>query len=170
MWFRNRQDEGVVYDSYFQPIKVETVALILTVVSVFFVYKIYYSDVFQIECCIDEWTTGIRTDCAFTTAAYRDIYVDHLRCLQDFISHDKKYGKDNIVGNIIEKLYNRGRLVLWPHPHWLSSLYNRFHAGAQPVSHLKTRTISTTAFNAAIKEYEGDSNSESDGETGDMSN
>jgi hypothetical protein len=42
MWFRNRQDEGVVYDNYFQPIKVETLALVLTVVSVLSVYKIYY--------------------------------------------------------------------------------------------------------------------------------
>ena len=35
MWFRNRQDEGVVYVNYFQPIKVETIALVLAVVSVF---------------------------------------------------------------------------------------------------------------------------------------
>lgn len=37
MWFRNRQDEGVVYDKCFNPIKAEMVALVLTVVCFGFI-------------------------------------------------------------------------------------------------------------------------------------
>jgi hypothetical protein len=33
MWFRNRRDEGVHYEEFFRPIKPETIALVLTVVS-----------------------------------------------------------------------------------------------------------------------------------------
>jgi hypothetical protein len=33
MWFRNRRDEGVQYEDFFRPIKPETIALVLTVVS-----------------------------------------------------------------------------------------------------------------------------------------
>lgn len=33
MWFANRNDEGVVYPKYFDPIPVEVVALVLTGVS-----------------------------------------------------------------------------------------------------------------------------------------
>jgi hypothetical protein len=33
MWFANRNDEGVVYHKYFNPIPVEVVVLVLTAVS-----------------------------------------------------------------------------------------------------------------------------------------
>ncbi|KAG1902164.1 uncharacterized protein F5891DRAFT_949248 [Suillus fuscotomentosus] len=35
MWFANRSDEGIVYAKYFDPLPVQTIALILTAVSVF---------------------------------------------------------------------------------------------------------------------------------------
>ena len=44
MWFRNRQDEGVVYDQYFHPIKVEMLALVLTAASTLFYKKFYHSN------------------------------------------------------------------------------------------------------------------------------
>ncbi|KAF8954315.1 hypothetical protein BDZ97DRAFT_1913946 [Flammula alnicola] len=133
MWFRNRQDEGVIFEGYFRPIRPETIALVLTV----------------IDCCIDEWITGIRTDVAFSGAAYRDVYIEHLKCLKEFDNHAQAKGLD-ILGNIREKLYNRGR----------------FHAGAQPLSQVGIRALPTRAFDAAIKEYEEDTTTESDGETG----
>lgn len=137
MWFRNRQDEGIKFNKYFHPIKPEMVALVLTV----------------IDCCIDEWMTGIRADCAFTTAAYRDTYLEHLQCIEEFKSHDERHGNNKIFDNISLKLYNRGR----------------FHGGAQPISLAKMRVISSSAFEAAIKEYKEDEVTESDGETGIMS-
>ncbi|KAF8954048.1 hypothetical protein BDZ97DRAFT_1766789 [Flammula alnicola] len=121
MWFHNRQDEGVIFDGYFRPIRPETIALVLTV----------------IDCCIDEWITGIRTDVAFTGAIYHDVFIEHLKCLKDF-DDCAKAKKLDILGNIQEKLYNRGR----------------FHAGAQPISKVGVRALPTSAFDAAIKEYE----------------
>ncbi|KAF9562391.1 hypothetical protein CPC08DRAFT_381138 [Agrocybe pediades] len=135
MWFRNRQDIGVTYDSFFSPFRHETIALVLTV----------------IECCIDEWVTGIRTDCAFTSSVYRTVYEDHIKCIRDFIAFtEEKPASRGLVPNICEKLYNRGR----------------FHAGAQPVSKAAARLIPNSAFAAAVEEYTNDSSTETDGEDG----
>jgi hypothetical protein len=109
MWFRNRQDEGVVYDKYFHPMKAETVALVLTVVIKLFINASLVLTCSKMDCCIDEWMTGIRTECAFTTAAYRDTYNEHIRCIKDFLVHDEANGNNRIFENISEKLYNRGR-------------------------------------------------------------
>ena len=43
----------------------------------------------------------------------------------------------------------------------------RFHAGAQPISSAGAPTISDSAFHAALKDYEEDSETETDGENGD---
>ncbi|KAF8229109.1 hypothetical protein L208DRAFT_1402691 [Tricholoma matsutake] len=77
MWFRNKQDEGITYSSYFNPFTILAHALVLT----------------AIECCINEWITGIKTDIPFTTALYQD----------------KHTGKHDILTNILLKIYNRGR-------------------------------------------------------------
>lgn len=45
----------------------------------------------------------------------------------------------------------------------------RFHSGAQPISSASTSAVSTNAFAAALKEYEEESQTESDGENGDLS-
>ncbi|KAG1867249.1 hypothetical protein DFJ58DRAFT_911671 [Suillus subalutaceus] len=54
MWFANRCDEGIVHAKYFDPLPVQTIALILT----------------AIECCIDEWMTGLKEDIKFSSLAY----------------------------------------------------------------------------------------------------
>ncbi|KAF8804477.1 hypothetical protein BYT27DRAFT_7225209 [Phlegmacium glaucopus] len=131
MWFRNKQDEGVVHTVQFNPLTVPALALVLA----------------AIECCIDEWITGIRTDIPFSTTLYKDVYEDHIHCLERF----NKISKQKILPNILIKFYNRGR----------------FHAGAQPISAAGAPTISDTAFYAALKEYEDESQTESDGENGD---
>jgi hypothetical protein len=43
----------------------------------------------------------------------------------------------------------------------------RFHAGAQPISTAGALIISDNAFIATLKEYEDESQTESDGENGD---
>ncbi|KAF8220648.1 hypothetical protein L208DRAFT_1332651 [Tricholoma matsutake] len=131
MWFRNKQDEGVVHAAQFSTLTISALALVLA----------------AIECCIDEWITGVRTDIPFSTALYKDIYEDHIHCLERF----DKITKQQILTNILIKLYNRGR----------------FHAGAQLISTAGTPTISDNAFIAALKEYEDESQTESDGENGD---
>ena len=49
---------------------------------------------------------------------------------------------------------------------YFCTLTGRFHAGAQPISTTGIPTISDSAFEAALKEYEEDSVTESDGENG----
>ncbi|KAF8223383.1 hypothetical protein L208DRAFT_1317082 [Tricholoma matsutake] len=131
MWFRNKQDKGISYSFYFNPFTIPALALILT----------------AIECCIDEWITGIKTDIPFTTALYQDVYEDHLRCLECFEKHTEKHG---ILDNILLKLYNWGR----------------FHSGAQALSTADHPTISDDAFAAALKQYIDESETETDGERG----
>ncbi|KAG2063500.1 hypothetical protein BDR04DRAFT_1037798, partial [Suillus decipiens] len=39
MWFANRHNEGVVYHEYFNPMPIEVIALVLTTVSLLFLYS-----------------------------------------------------------------------------------------------------------------------------------
>lgn len=49
----------------------------------------------------------------------------------------------------------------------LMLLSHRFHSGAQPITPVVTTAVSTSAFTAAIKEYEDNTDTETDGEDGD---
>ena len=62
----------------------------------------------QIECCIDEQISSIRSNVPFTTALYKHVYEDHIHCLEHF----DKVTKQIILPNILIKLYNRGQCVL----------------------------------------------------------
>ncbi|KAG1811780.1 uncharacterized protein BJ212DRAFT_1301810 [Suillus subaureus] len=68
MWFANRSNEGIVYAKYFDPLPVQTMALVLT----------------AIECCIDKWMTGVKEDIKFSLVAYFPVYLLHLNSLQRF--------------------------------------------------------------------------------------
>lgn len=60
----------------------------------------------QIECGIDEWATGIKTDVPFAATEYRGVYEAHLKCLDEFDKHTKKH---ELLDKICMKLYNVGR-------------------------------------------------------------
>ncbi|KAH7918565.1 hypothetical protein BV22DRAFT_1024399 [Leucogyrophana mollusca] len=90
MWFTNKNDEGVVYHHHFKPFPVSALALLLT----------------AIECCIDEWATGTRTDIPFTTQDYRSVYEVHLKCLREFEKHTREHG---LLKKICKKIYTNGR-------------------------------------------------------------
>ncbi|KAL6305982.1 hypothetical protein BKA93DRAFT_775949 [Sparassis latifolia] len=90
MWFANKQDEGIRYHEYFNPISDVTIALVLA----------------AIECGIDEWATGIKEDIAFSAASYKEVYEAHLHCLEDFEKHTVKYG---IVRKLREMLHSNAR-------------------------------------------------------------
>ena len=106
MWFCNKQDEGVIHEENFNPLTIEAVALVLSAVCKFRDY-LQHTQTYrlQIECCIDEWISGIRSDIPFSTALYKDVYQDHIRCLERF----DKVTNQLILPNILVKLYNRGR-------------------------------------------------------------
>ncbi|KAG1892034.1 hypothetical protein F4604DRAFT_1564880, partial [Suillus subluteus] len=75
MWFANRSDEGIVYAKYFDPLPIQTIALILT----------------ALECCIDEWMTGVKEDIKFSSVAYSPVYLLHLNSLQRFEERTAAY-------------------------------------------------------------------------------
>lgn len=63
----------------------------------------------QIECCIDEWATGIKTDVPFYSSDYRSVFDDHLDSIEEFGKHTKKY---QLLDNLLVRIYNRGRSVV----------------------------------------------------------
>ncbi|KAJ6629318.1 hypothetical protein B0H10DRAFT_1776357, partial [Mycena sp. CBHHK59/15] len=91
MWFNNRRDEGAMHPDIFGPeFPRPALALILS----------------SIDCSIDEWATGIKTDVPFTATDYRSVYQEHLKCLAEFEEHTKPH---NILGNILTRMHNIGR-------------------------------------------------------------
>ncbi|KAJ7100313.1 hypothetical protein C8R43DRAFT_851793, partial [Mycena crocata] len=131
MWFNNRRDEGATHPELFGPaFPKPAFALVLA----------------AIECAIDEWATGIKTDVPFTAADYRSVYQDHLKALDEFEKHTTPR---NILGNILTRVHNIGR----------------FHSGAQPItSFAPSMALSRAALDAAVREYDENSVTESDGE------
>ncbi|KAF7366106.1 hypothetical protein MVEN_00487400 [Mycena venus] len=135
MWFNNRRDEGATHPELFGPaFPKPAFALVLT----------------AIECCIDEWATCVKTDIPFTSADYRSIHQEHLKCLDEFENHSAPH---DILGNILTRTHNIGR----------------FHSGAQPLAPKASPSVlSKAALDAAVREYEEDDKTESDGENGDQ--
>ncbi|KAF8144660.1 hypothetical protein K438DRAFT_575568 [Mycena galopus ATCC 62051] len=101
-----------------------------------------------IENSIDEWATGIRTDVPFTANDYRSVYEDHLEALNRFETETQPH---KILDNILVRLHNIGR----------------FHSGSQPLIVATTSSLSQADIKAAIREYEDDEETETDGEEGD---
>ncbi|KAJ7840202.1 hypothetical protein B0H14DRAFT_2512693 [Mycena olivaceomarginata] len=124
MWFNNRRDEGDTHPELFGPaFPKPAFALVLS----------------AIECSIDEWATGVKTDVPFTSADYRSVYQEHLKCLDQFEKHT---APRDILGNILTRTHNIGR----------------FHSGAQPLA----PQASTSALSK-------DEETETDGENGEQS-
>ncbi|KAJ7894480.1 hypothetical protein B0H14DRAFT_3854314 [Mycena olivaceomarginata] len=102
------------------------------------------------ENTIDEYLTGIRTDVPFTANEYRSVYETHLKSLRQFREHTIKY---ELLDKILTRLHN----------------IRRFHAGAQPLSIVPTSTLSIGVLDAALREYEEDLETETEGEQGEHS-
>ncbi|KAJ7732843.1 hypothetical protein B0H16DRAFT_1328495, partial [Mycena metata] len=134
MWFNNRRDEGAKHPEIFGPqFPKPGFALVLS----------------AIECSIDEWATGIKTDIPFTAADYRSVYEEHLKCLDDFEKHTSQ--RADILGSILTRVHNIGR----------------FHSGAQPIAPVaSTSSLSRATLDAAVREFEEDEETEDDGENG----
>ncbi|KAG6818720.1 hypothetical protein H0H93_002504 [Arthromyces matolae] len=130
VWFTNTRDEGVVFTDMFNPMPIPAIALILT----------------AIECNIDEWTTGLKTDKAFYADDYRATYLKHIESLETF---GKATAKHDMLKTMQKRLHNFGRQ----------------HAGATPVALTNDPAIPMSAFIAALKEYEEDDDeTDEDGE------
>ncbi|KAJ7017891.1 hypothetical protein C8F04DRAFT_1278541 [Mycena alexandri] len=102
------------------------------------------------ENTIDEYLTGTRTDIPFTANDYRSVYQTHLHALKEFAEHTAKY---KLLDAILVRMHNIGR----------------FHSGAQPIAQFPTSVLSKDVLDAALKEFEEDSETETEGEHGDHS-
>ena len=105
MWFANKNDEGIKYHIWFKPFPLPALALVLTVVSVMLHHWVVTDVTSQIECCIDKWMTGTRTDMSFMVHDYHGGYDSHLKCLQDFDEVTKEFG---VLKGICAKIYEDG--------------------------------------------------------------
>ncbi|KDQ53782.1 hypothetical protein JAAARDRAFT_61153 [Jaapia argillacea MUCL 33604] len=88
-----------------------------------------------IECRIDKWGTGIKTDIAFTGAEYKRVYEAHVESLQNFGQHTIHY-------SLLDKLQNK------------LSTEGHFYSSAQPLGAIPGVAIPYSAFDATIREYE----------------
>jgi hypothetical protein len=59
-----------------------------------------------------------------------------------------------------------GKFFFWLHYLRIFLMVYRFHTAAQPISQMGIRKLPKSAFDAAIKEYQEDSETETDGESG----
>ncbi|KAI5980564.1 hypothetical protein EDD15DRAFT_2382220 [Pisolithus albus] len=125
MWFANKHDDGVRFHNHFKPFPYPALALVLT----------------AIECCIDEWMTGTRTDIPFSIQEYRGVYESHLKCLQAFEEATRTYA---VLPAICMRLYEAGCI----------------HSGAAPLSAPTEVTVSARVIATAIKEHEEGSTTE----------
>ncbi|KAI9509445.1 hypothetical protein F5148DRAFT_753806 [Russula earlei] len=70
-FFRNKDDVGAVHYEHFSPMPIPIIALTLTVV----------------ECCINEWSDGIRKESSWDEEKYQTVYTSHVSALFDFKAH-----------------------------------------------------------------------------------
>ncbi|KAG6914686.1 hypothetical protein DXG01_015947 [Tephrocybe rancida] len=118
MWFKNKRNEGVVYTDMFYPMPIPALALILK----------------AIECNIDEWVSGTKTDIAFYADNYCTTYMKHIESLKTFSEVTSKHG---LLETMQKRLHNFGRQ----------------HAGAAPTALKDKPAIPMSAFEVALKEY-----------------
>jgi len=70
-FFRDKGDVGVIRQEHFSPMPIPIIAFTLTVV----------------ECCINEWSEGIRKDSSWDDAKLQAVYASHVASLFDFKAH-----------------------------------------------------------------------------------
>jgi hypothetical protein len=60
------------------------------------------------ECCIDEWLTGVREDIKFASVTYSPVYLVHLESLQRFEERTAAY---KLLAKIRDNILDVARLV-----------------------------------------------------------
>src|SRR5713226_635332 len=68
-----------------------------------------YTRYHQIECCIDEWSTGTRKQSSWKEGRYKTNYFSHLNSLRDLESHGQQ-GRD-VLRQIQNELLKAARYV-----------------------------------------------------------
>nr|VWO96078.1 Pyriculol/pyriculariol biosynthesis cluster transcription factor 1 [Ganoderma boninense] len=90
VYYKNRNDDGVIHDNIYRPFPFVGLALILTAV--------HNS---KIHCAIEEWATGTHTKHQFSENKYKTIYANILRDLRTFEAASKE---DKILTQNVRRL------------------------------------------------------------------
>ncbi|KAH9013321.1 hypothetical protein EDB85DRAFT_2034004 [Lactarius pseudohatsudake] len=93
IWFNDRSSDGIVFQSSFNPMPYEAIALVLAV----------------IECCIDEWSKGSWAEIPFTYEDYKEVYSRHLEALKGLTSQGLSSRHCDPLHKFRQDIYNEGR-------------------------------------------------------------
>jgi len=113
-WFRTRDDVGVVNHEHFSPMPVPIIAITLTVV----------------ECCIDEWSSGMRQDSSWDDEKFQAVYTSHVSSLFDFKAHSPT--SNDVLNQLQCDLLKDARVHAGAPPHPITEP-GRFPPGALDV-------------------------------------
>jgi len=93
LWFQDKDDVGVVFHEYFDPIPLKVIALVAAVV----------------ECCIDGWSDGTYKESTWKEARHKMNYYAHLNSLLDINSHGPRYEGKDLLQQIQQDLLKAAR-------------------------------------------------------------
>jgi hypothetical protein len=91
LWFKNKDDDGLIFQEHFSPMPFPAIAIALTV----------------IECCIDEWANGTREESYWNEERFKTVYLRHTKSLTD--PDERLLGADaleEIRGNLLVNAVN----------------------------------------------------------------
>ncbi|OBZ69791.1 hypothetical protein A0H81_10158 [Grifola frondosa] len=91
IFFKNKNDDGIVLAHIYRPFPIPAIALILT----------------AIEGAIDEWVPGTRADVTFSVEAYREVFDHHVSALRRFDEASKEL---EILTKIRTRMADDGRV------------------------------------------------------------
>jgi hypothetical protein len=115
----------------------------------------------QVECCIDEWITGVKEDIKFSLAGYASVYQAHLESLMRFEERTAAY---KLLEKIRINLHDTARFVMIQFTHivfayhsiskttslygsvQLSPLYTALHSSPQSPQHRPPRKCFVTCY------------------------
>jgi len=78
LWFKNKDDDGMKFQEHFSPMPIRAMALVLAV----------------IQCCIHEWTDGIREDSNWDESHFKGVYQLHIDLLIKLHDNDNPESGD----------------------------------------------------------------------------
>ncbi|KAH9057245.1 hypothetical protein EDB87DRAFT_1123397 [Lactarius vividus] len=93
IWFNDRSGDGIVFQSSFNPMPYEAIALVLAV----------------IECCIDEWSKGSWVEIPFTYEDYKEVYSRHLEALKSLTTQGLSSRHCDPLYKLRQDIYTEGR-------------------------------------------------------------
>ncbi|KZT31613.1 hypothetical protein SISSUDRAFT_1067615 [Sistotremastrum suecicum HHB10207 ss-3] len=91
VWFANRQDDGILFDSYFNPIPITLIAFVVTL----------------IRWAIREWTTGKQAVQKLNQDSLREMFEQQKRNILDLQDTDQR--SKLYIAQVQQKLYKAAR-------------------------------------------------------------